>query len=486
MGIAKLPILILIAGVSLASDVVAGGNHCDAIRKNKIKCDELEGPKLEEVKARCEDLLKAQEKARSLAKSSCGQEADSTKNKANCSLNDRQKDFDTCTSAADKTLHNNAAEAAANQRNAVSEVKDARKKLDEEIQKVDGDPEVDQTKLTKAKKVCKESENGIESDITMLAQQDEQAAGSFGDTGQQLSDNATGLGTADPSGGASVADAGASGSDVAASGADAAASGAGAAASGASMSSSAANSGGTGSVAAYAVPSNSASPANMAATGTSPTNVGSLGSAASAPAASVPNASGAPMAVASASSGAPSAAAMAPASSSAPLTVLGASVAQPSSAASSPAAAAAGPSLRETLRNSLLAAASNGASAEASSSARGSALAAGESVPQGANGSGGRNLASDSSPESAAAATTDGLEPFGNELRGPRFSLMSSDTDVAVKKLVGELAAAAGSSPSQESTAEIGERNGPSLFARSHATIERSLRLGQVRGMAAR
>ena len=483
--------LILSLGLFPGQAALASGNHCEAIRKNKNKCDGVQGEKLEDVHEKCEALLKKQKEAREQALSSCGDEAISVAGKRSCLATAfSQRDIDSCNAAADEGMRTNAGSAAGKQSRLAEEIRQARKDLEEAIEKAKADPEVDKSKLAKAEKVSTESRTKIENDVTGLAQADQQAADSLGSVGSQGNANASDLPTAQPND-ASMGNLASSGGTSAPSVADSNPS----AASGNQLAFAPVSDGGGGS------DGGSQTLANPSFSGGSPdTGLATMGGgaavAAAAPTVSDPNVTASGGAVAAAASpvgmgsnGVGSTSSGSRSASAAPLILGSSSAGSAADGAESSAASSARGGLRDDLRRRIMAAALKSGSASGAA-----ASADAEVAEQHADGSspasysGGRAPASLSSSADGAveavAASSDTLEPFSNSLGGPRFALMSSETEASVKKIVKELSGA--DSATQSSSEEIGERNGPTLFARSHATIERSLRKGRVRGVAMR
>jgi hypothetical protein len=92
--------------------------------------------------------------------------------------------------------------------------------------------------------------------------------------------------------------------------------------------------------------------------------------------------------------------------------------------------------------------------------------------------------ASPSVPAAGGGSQAEALDTFARPLGGPRIALAGPDTDQAVRKL---LAASSDNAEADDTHYDdIGDRNGPSLFERTHSTHERSLRSGRLRGIAVR
>jgi hypothetical protein len=484
--------LVLSLGIFPGEFAAASGNHCEAIRKNKHKCDGLDGPKLEGVKEKCEALLDKQQRARDQAKSSCGEEAKSVAGKRECmSSAYSQRDLDSCNAAADESMHGSINSSAAKQKTAADDIKKARKDLEDEIEKAKSDPDVDKGSLSKADKVRDESVGQIESDVTGLAAADQQAADNFGGLGETGNGNSTDLGAVQPSdssagnlsSGSGMQDSPSPDSSLAA------ASGSQLALSPASDSQAAS---GDASTQTISNPSFTSSPAS------SPVSGGATTAAASptvvpAPTAAAAPTTASPAPVAPVNVGTTGVGSAAAGTRIAPLAASSQGASTEGAAAEVSKASSEGNGMRDELRRRILSAVSKGSSsssgsaAQADSSASGGLHASG-SVAAGVFGSGQSPASLEQGSEeisgSAQAGAPEALEPFSSSLAGPRFSLMSSETEASVKRMVRELTISQGAA--QGSPEDIGDRNGPNLFARSHATIERSIRKGYVRGVAAR
>ncbi len=173
----------------------------------------------------------------------------------------------------------------------------------------------------------------------------------------------------------------------------------------------------------------------------------------------------------------------------------------PASAGSPGTIGSAFPDLRSSLAKGLgvasaSAAGTSGGTAAVGGSAPGGSDAAASDAAKSADSSGSSSSSSSassggggggSSGGGGSAAQEEALNPFGKHLGDPKITLAGSDTDSAVKSLLGDLGGASAQAAEVDDTEDgIGETNGASLFDRAHGRLEILIRKGRIRGVAIR
>ncbi|MGZ3729185.1 MAG: hypothetical protein ACXVCG_08155 [Bdellovibrionota bacterium] len=487
----RFPLIILaVLFCSGGAVALAGGNHCDSIHEAKANCDEIKDL---DVQIKCNALKRQEHQARERQQDSCEKESVANQQKSGCLITaSDQKGIDACNASSDGDLRDNAKKAGEDQGYSKGQIKNAKDELKQAIEDCKANKDRDQSGISEAENAVQEGAQ-IQKESAAAQADDLAAAEQFAGNDTTGVKNAAGLGSVPdsapaPSGSAPSG----TGSPAASTSPDSGASPAGAASAAAPAAQSAAQ-------ALTSSPQGGSTPAGEQATAPTPVpqsaanaapaeNVGGGASPVTGNLSNLAQNSTSPARSGAASTASP-----------------GSTPAQPTTpSASTPSETpSAGGGVESNLRAALRARLENssgsstmGGGATSSYSGGGASGGGGSGVAIGGGrslasahaktGSGGEaEIRSEDKPEVVAGGQEE-LHAFTSSLGHPEISLMGSETDASVRRMMGEFSGENAAKNSQASDEDIGDKNGPTLFARSHAVYERALRRGKIRGVAIR